>query len=155
MNAALRCGAVLALLMLGIGCSDSVSPTAPTAPTPPTASPPLPAPGSDFPAVLRPARIYLFASELSYPVSDYTRTSRFVLYDDGSFALQYLQSLGSFEYRGKYTEANGLITFEWEGWSAAGPWGATGSRSDDSLSVRYNVIMELTDFENAVYRRTQ
>jgi hypothetical protein len=50
-------------------------------------------------------------------------------------------------------EANGLITFAWEGWSVAGPWGATGSITDDSLSVRYNVIMQLSDFEDGVYLR--
>jgi hypothetical protein len=47
--------------------------------------------------------------------------------------------------------ANGVITFEWEGWSVAGPWGATATISDDSLSVEYNLIMQLTDFEDAVY----
>jgi len=42
------------------------------------------------------------------------------------------------EYRGRYTEANGDIVFDWEGWSVAGPWGAIG-------------IMRLSDFEDAVY----
>jgi hypothetical protein len=95
-----------------------------------------------------PSRTFLFDRELSYPVHDYTRNSRFVLYDNGGFVLQFV---GRGEYRGGYTEANGVITFEWEGWSAAGPWGATGLLSDDRLSVRYNIIMGLTDFEDAVY----
>jgi hypothetical protein len=47
--------------------------------------------------------------------------------------------------------ADGVITFDWEGWSAAGPWGATGSIRGDSLTVEYNLIMQLTDFEDAVY----
>jgi hypothetical protein len=88
-----------------------------------------------------------------YPVRDYTKNSRFVLYDNGAFALQYV-SVGG-EYRGGYTEANGGITFEWEGWSAAGAWGATGTVNGGSLTVRYNDIMQLTDFEDAVYRVTQ
>lgn len=155
MNAAIRCGALVGLLVFANACADSVTPTGPTTPTATTASPPTPPPGSGFPGVTRPARIYLFARELSYPVREYTRGSRYVLYDDGTFALQYLQSQGSSEYRGTYKDANGLITFGWEGWSAAGPWGATGSLNDDSLTVRYNLIMELTDFENAVYLRTQ
>jgi hypothetical protein len=86
-------------------------------------------------------------------VRDYTEQSRFVLYDNGAFVLQYA-SLGG-EYRGGYTESNGIITFEWEGWSLAGPWGATGTLNSGSLTVRYNVIMQLTDFEDAVYRLTQ
>jgi hypothetical protein len=146
-NAAARC-ALVALLVCASACADSVIPTEPTIPSRPTPSP------VEFPAVSRPARIYLFANELSYPVSELTKRSRYVLYDDGTFALQYVQSRGSSEYRGMYKDASGLITFEWEGWSAAGQWGATGSLSDDSLSVRYNEIMELTDFENAIYART-
>ncbi len=99
--------------------------------------------------MLRPARVYTFV-DAPANVADYTRASRFVLYEDGSFALQY----GRGEYRGTYTEANALIVFQWEGGSAAGPWGATGSLSGDRLSVRYNIIMLLTDFEDAVYART-
>jgi hypothetical protein len=155
MNFAVRCGALAAVLVLASACADPITPTGPTTPTGTTPSPPTPRPGSDFPAVSRPARIYLFASGLSHPVREWTSGSRYVLYDDGTFALQYLQSRVSFEYRGTYTDANGLITFEWEGWSVAGPWAATGSINDDSLTVRYNLIMELSDFEDAVYARTR
>ena len=55
------------------------------------------------------------------------------------------------EYRGEYTESNGVITFQWEGWSIAGAWGATGTVNDGSLTVQYNLIMQLSDFEDAVY----
>jgi hypothetical protein len=82
-------------------------------------------------------------------VSDSTKQSRFVLYDDGAFALQYV-SLGV-EYRGGYTESNGVVTLAWEGWSTAGPWGATGTLKDGSLTVRYNLIMSLSDFDDAAY----
>ena len=64
--------------------------------------------------------------------------------------LQYLQYPAG-EYRGRYTEANGVITFQWDGWSTAGPWGATGTINGSSLTVEYNLIMQLSDFENAVY----
>lgn len=138
------------LVVIGSACRDSASPAGPTAPTP-IAPVPTQHPGSDFPAVIRPARVYLFANALSYQVSDLTRTSRYVLYDDGSFALQYLRSLGSLEYPGTYIETNSVITLNWEGWSVMGPWGATGSLSGDALSVRYNLVMQLTDFEDGVY----
>jgi hypothetical protein len=90
---------------------------------------------------------------LSYRVSEYTKKSRFVLYDNGAFVLMF-PSIGEGGYRGGYTETNGAITFEWEGWSVAGPWGATGTLKDGSLTVRYNGIMQLTDFEDAVYLLT-
>jgi hypothetical protein len=154
LNPGIRRGALLALLVLANACGDSVAPTAPTTPAATRVSTATPPPVSGFPPVSKPARIYLFASELSYQVRDFTRGSRYVLHDDGTFALQYLQSRGSPEYRGTYTETNGLLTFAWEGWSTAGPWGASGSLSDESLTVRYNTIMELSDFENAVYVRT-
>jgi len=66
--------------------------------------------------------------------------------------LQY-PSLGEGGYRGGYEDTNGVIMFEWEGWSVAGPWGATGTLKADSLTVQYNHIMQLTDFEDAVYVR--
>ena len=80
------------------------------------------------------------------------RPSRYVLYGDGTFLLQYASGP---DYRGRYTEQNGIITFDWEGSSRAGPWGATGSIGDDTLSVRYNTIMVLSDFEYGVFVRTQ
>jgi len=39
------------------------------------------------------SRTFLFDRELSYRVNDYTKMSRFVLYDNGAFVLQY-PSLG-------------------------------------------------------------
>ena len=144
MSGALRYGAIVVLFALGAACESSV-PTSPTgtgqaAPAAPT-----------FPPLSGPARAFGFDRELlSSPVSDYTTRSRFVLYDNGAFALQY-EKTG--EYRGRYEEANGLITYEWEGWSIAGPWSATGALKGDRLSVQYNQVMLLDDFENAVYVR--
>jgi hypothetical protein len=93
------------------------------------------------------ARVFASAAPLSFGLQDYTRASQFVLYDDGTFVLQYPQG----SYRGTYQEAGGNIVFSWEGWSAAGPWGATGTLVGARLTVRYNIIMQLTDFEDAVY----
>ena len=99
-----------------------------------------------------PARIFDYASAAA-PVSDYTRASRFVLYDNGTFELQ-LAEPGSgriFAYTGRYSEGSSVVTFDWDGWSSAGPWGATATLDGKSLAVQYNVIMQLTDFDNAVY----
>jgi hypothetical protein len=145
-------GTLVGLVLLSIACSGS-TPAAPTAPTASSQrsavpSPPAP-PSSNFPALSGPSRTFTFDRELTYHVSGYTKQSRFVLYDNGAFTLQY-GSLG-IEYRGGYTESNGVITFQWEGWSTAGAWGATGTVNDGSLTVQYNLIMQLSDFEDAVY----
>jgi hypothetical protein len=145
-----RCGAVVVLLVLLSACGSS-GPTSPTATNPsPAMSSPTPPSVTDFPPLAGPSRTFVFERGLLSPVSDYTTQSRLVLYDNGAFVLQY-PSLGEGGYRGGYWDANGAITFEWEGWSAAGPWGAAGTLKDASLTVRYNVIMQLTDFEDAVY----
>jgi hypothetical protein len=103
----------------------------------------------ELPCLSGSSRTFAFDHELTYPVSDYTKQSRFVLYDNGAFALQYGGAIG--QYRGGYTASNGVITFQWEGSSSAGPWGATGTLRDGSLTVQYNLIMGLSDFEDAVY----
>jgi hypothetical protein len=149
----LRCAVVVGLLLLSAACAGSGL-TAPMAATQPPALPaPTPTPPAppSFPPLSGPSRTFIFDHALSYPVSDYTKKSRFVLYDNGAFVLQY-PSVGA-NYRGGYTEAN-VIDFQWEGTSVAGPWGATGTRKGDSLTVQYNQIMQLTDFEDAVYALT-
>ena len=152
---AVRRGALLAVLVVAIACGDS-GPASPTATMAPTAVPtPTGPPPRNFPPLSGPSRTFTFDHELEYRVSDYTKNSRLVLYDNGAFVLQYPTLAGGGGYRGGYTEANGAITFEWEGWSVAGPWGATGTLKDGSLTIRYNQIMQLTDFEDAVYRLTQ
>jgi hypothetical protein len=72
------------------------------------------------------------------------------LYDNGAFVLRF-PSLGEGGYRGGYNDANGVIALEWEGWSLAGVWGATGTLKGDSLTIQYNEVMQFTDFEDAVY----
>jgi hypothetical protein len=166
MSIAVRFAALLAFLALSNACADLDTLTAPTptvaqnsTPPPTTNGPPPP-----FPALSRPARVYVGSADL-YPPSGYSLgplASRYVLYEDGTFALQFTSAKQTFfEYRGTYIEAtlptlpDALVTFKWEGWSAAGPWGATGSLNDRSLTVSYNVIMMLSDFVDGVYVRTQ
>ena len=103
-----------------------------------------------FPPLSGPSRTFVFDRELWYPVGDSTKRSRFVLYDNGAFALQYQGRAGD-GLRGRYVEANGDINFEWEDRSPVGGWAAVGILRDDTLSVQYNWIMWATDFEDAVY----
>ena len=136
LNAIVRLGAMTAGLVLVAACGNS----GPTSPTPVRVFPPLSGP----------SRTFVFDRELSHPVSEGTKRSRFILYDNGAFVLQYLSLTGD-GYRGSYVQANADIGFEWEGWSIAGDWAATGILQGDSLTVRYNLIMQLTDFEDAAY----
>lgn len=78
--------------------------------------------------------------------------SRYVLYKDGRFELQYsTDSWGDFAYTGRYSRTGSVITFNFDAWSAAGPWEATGTIDGIRLVVEYNVVMGLSDFENGVY----
>jgi len=114
-------------------------PSAPPAPPPPQ-QPPLPGPTTT----------YVFSEPLGYPVSGYTRASKYVLYDSGAFALEY----AGFErpYAGAYRLENGRISFDF---NANGSSDASGDLTGDLLEVRYSDLMQHSDFENAVYRRSQ
>lgn len=144
-----RCATFAGILALIAGCSAVRSPITPTTAGP--APEPAPAPtcsGSTlFSPVTAPARVYVAASSCPSP-------SRYVLYDDGTFEMAYTNQLDN-PYRGTFTEANGSITFTWQAASLAGPWGATGVITDDSLAVSYNLTMQLTDFVDAVYTRVR
>jgi hypothetical protein len=141
---------LLAALVIAAACGDS-TPTTPAAATPVPATPAPPAPPAP-PAgpVAQAVGIFGAPAPLEYPLSHWTVASRFVLRQDGTFALQF----DGFEYRGTYAVAENNVQFSWEGWSVAGPWGATGTLTETTLTVRYNLIMAMSDFEDAVYTRT-
>src|SRR4029453_17413067 len=88
MNTCVRRSAVVVLLTLSAACGSS-KPTSPTGTSQPPAAPLPTPPRPDFPPLSGPSRTFFFDRELSYPVSDYTKKSRFVLYDNGAFVLQY------------------------------------------------------------------
>ena len=143
----------LLAISLIAACSGPSTPLTPTVVNPAVNTPPAPV-APNFPPVDRPARIYNFAGSVSPTGSGsgnltwYTVASRFVLFDDKTFVLQYPHV----EYRGTYTQQGSALVFGWEGWSSAGPWGATGTIVEDSLTVHYNTVMMLSDFEDARYK---
>ena len=152
MNSVLGGGVIVVLFVLCAACG-SPGPAAPTGTSQAMPFPtPTPPPATTFPPLSGPSRTFVFDRELSHRVSDYTKKSIFVLYENGAFVLRF-PSVGEGGYRGGYVDANGVITFEWEGRNVGGPWGATGTIIGDSLTVQYNQIMQWTDFEDAVYRR--
>ena len=149
MHSAIRISASVVILLCCAACQES-RPTAPTAVTATLSTPaPAPPPTSSFPPVQGPSRTFNFDRPLSYPVSSYTSSSRIILYENGGFVLEYPSM--SLSYRGRYIEAGGVLNFDWEGWSSAGTWGATGTITGETMQVEYNLIMSLSDFENAVY----
>ena len=159
MSATVRRGAVVVLLALSAACGGSV----PTSPTGTSASPtPLPGltpqpsviPPPSLPPLSGPSRTFIF-ERADYPVGEYTKRSCFILYDNGAFLFQYMNPGGNLsgQYRGSYAEENGVIGFSWAGSSYPISSDATGTLEGDSLKVEYNLNMQLSDFENAVYAR--
>lgn len=136
-------GPLVLCALLG-ACSAS-----PTAPAPQPATPAVsPSPAPALPPVAG-TRVFVFTSAIpsSQTLTWYTPRSRYLLYEDGTFTLEYPHA----SYRGTYKQEGATITFYWEGWSLAGSWGAEGSLTNGQLSVRYNLIMRLSDFEDAAY----
>ena len=152
------------LLGLLTSCSSPTQPGTATGPPgtngPPTAPPSPPStlpPAPPFPGLSRPGVIYVGDDAIYDVIAPYHGSrlaSRYVLYDDNSFELQFVGArFGFVKYTGRVSRENSRITFAWDGWSTAGPWGAIGTLRGDSLRVEYNLIMQHTDFIDGVYVR--
>lgn len=143
-TAAVRQAGLLFIVVVAlVACAD------PALSRPGESDSPVQPPPLGFPALSGTAEVYVAVDDgaIASPLS------RYVLYDNGAFALQFAGRYDSLEYRGRYARAGSAITFDWEGWSAAGPWGARGTLSGDSLVVKYNDVMQMTDFVDATYVR--
>lgn len=122
---------------------------------------PAPAPispaGTAFPPLSKPGAAYDRVGGPSLPVS-----SRYVIYNDGTFSLQFAGVDSGFgELLGRYSSAaspyasgESLIEFSFTD-PSPGLWVATGIARGDSIVVRYNIIMALSDFESGVYRKVR
>jgi hypothetical protein len=155
MTRVLRCGSLIAGLMLGLACGTE-QPTAPravaappaiTQPPPPISQPPQPLPSGE------PVAAYVFSGALDYGIRGFTTGSQYLLYDNGVFGLRY--DAFAHVYLGTYRQDNATITFRFDGTWTWGQGIATGTLKGDLLEVRYSDIMQHSDFENAVYRRSQ
>jgi hypothetical protein len=93
-------------------------------------------------------RTFVYGHDLQFPASDYTKQSRYILYDDGAFVMHFEGHSDTAGGDGVYTETNGAVTFVW----ASGAWTATGSLGGDLLTVRYNAVAQGADFEDVVYK---
>lgn len=154
MRTIICCSAVAAVMVVAAACgvSDPTWPASPPEVGRPSAPPPAsPSPPDSVPHSTT-TRTFVFDHELSYRVTAYTMQSRIVLNDRGTFVLQY-EGFG--EYPGTYIEADGVVEFDFDGWSLAGPWTATGTIEGNLLAIRYSWAMSLSDFEDAVYTLVQ
>jgi hypothetical protein len=149
--------AVVALAFIAIlsaACSDSPR-HVPTAPTVSTAVTPAPLAAPPFPALSRPARVYVMTIESAVAIyNGGALKARYVLYDDGTFTLQYASArFGIFEYPGTYVEANGKVIFPLRE-SNAEPW-ATAIITEQTLVVSYSLMAQQADFEDGVFVRVR
>ena len=124
--------ALAAGISLATGCGDSTTPVEPPSPAP-IAKPIFPAPS-------RPAQIYVEAVQTS------SQPSRYVLYEDGSFALQY--PFG--EYPGTWSQKDDVITFTFR----EPLWEAIGFLAGNHMIIQYNYYMAFSDFRGQTYVRS-
>jgi hypothetical protein len=154
-----RCAPLVALVVLG---DCSTSPDSPTAPQPtggpsqpttfvPAVNPPPP----PFPDLTQAGEIYLDDSTL-YDFSRFGgawQASRFVLYPENKFALQFSSTKwGFFEYFGHYTRGSSFIDLTFD---ADSRWWASGTFRGDTLVVKYSLIAGLSDFVDGRYVRAR
>ena len=151
MTLAVRCGSLVGVLMFALACGTD-RPTAPSAvPSQPTTVPPT-QPPQPLPSG-EPLATYVFSGPLEYAVRGFTTGSQYMLYDNGVFGLRY--DAFSHLYLGTYRQENATITFRFDGGWTGDRGIAAGTLKGDLLEVRYSDIMQHSDFENAVYRRSQ
>jgi len=111
------------------------------------------APGGTFPALSKPGQIYL-GSESLYDFYFNSHgghlLSRYILYDDGTFTLQYVSPRwGFFEYKGWRALAGSTISLEFN--ANTPTWHADATLIGDVLAVKYNLDMQFSDFVDGEY----
>ncbi|HEX6315909.1 MAG TPA: hypothetical protein VFZ73_13655, partial [Gemmatimonadaceae bacterium] len=129
-------------------------------PAPPVA-PPTPAPspvGSPppFPVVSNASAIYVGPENLYDRLIFYhggSLPTRFVLFSDSTFHLQTASfRFGVFAYTGRYSRSDSTFHFTWMN-EGGPPWNALGTVRGDTLDIRYNENMVMSDFIDGAYVR--
>jgi hypothetical protein len=132
------------LVAFTVACQDFSSPAAP----PPAAPPATPFPPV-LPEIRGPGTTYLEKTSI---YSRFGYVSRFILYTDGTFALQFTGRGPPLEYAGHYTRTDSEVTFDfyWKPWSIS-PAAATASLRGDEMVVSYTEAMGWNDFIGGAY----
>ena len=108
-----------------------------------------PTPLPDFPPVSGPASIYNWQRKHTDLLDG---SSRYVLFDDGTFELQYAWLDGDFvSYHGTHTRTGSEIVLQFNAWNWDVPAVGTFSESGATLSVVYDFEMTMSDFEDGIY----
>jgi hypothetical protein len=125
-----------ALIALPLGCSDQFTPVETTPSYIVPSGRPL------FPAITRQAAI--FRADSLPAIRAFA--SQYVLYPDGTFALQSTDGERFFQITGHYTRAESVVTFDFsrDNWS-------TGTLRGTVLDVKYNDTMSKNDFVDGRY----
>jgi hypothetical protein len=156
---AAHCTVALLLLIATSACSNAKAPLAPDVVSRTPVASPAPEAGPNsadgrvpaFPGVSRPARVFIATDWPTYAMHGSPLASRFLLYEESTFSLQYASAnYPFFEYRGSYEEDADAITFHW---GVCCGWGAMGVLRGDALTVKYSEQMEHSDFLSGVYVR--
>ena len=103
----------------------------------------------------RPATVYLGVDTTHTGAYQSVATlSRFVFYEDGTFALQtYATEGGRWEFTGRHTRANATFDLRFDNNGLGLPWAATGTLHGDTLSVGYNFNMGMSGFDDGNFVR--
>jgi len=128
-------------------------PVPPSNPVSPLPQPVPQNPPPPFPAVPNTAVIYQGPESLydSYAWYHGSRVpTRYVFFADSSFQLQFASyRFGIFQYAGRYSRTESVVTFTWEG--SGGSWETSATLRGDTLDVRYNETMIHSDFVEGRY----
>jgi hypothetical protein len=138
------------LLALSTACRDAVQPV----PEPPAMTPPPMTWG--FPALDKPGTVYVASEELAAKQTSQFDPfeSRYVVYEDGSFAKQFFCCTWVFsELTGRYVRTGSLITFTFDDRGDGRHRAAEGVIGGDSLTVTYNLELTGVGFIGGVYLR--
>ena len=104
--------------------------------------------GPPIPPLVRVTAVYEDTDSTSH-------RSRYVLYNDTTFSLQYWRrGSGPFDYRGRYVATDSVINFSFDFFNLTGPWHSTGVLRGDEMIVSYNAIMAMVDFIGGRHVRT-
>ena len=132
--------AFAAFLAVGCGGASSSEPITPAEPSKPVTPPPPP----------KPAPALLATFDRVSP-SVFPGTSRYVLYKDSSFALEYTTSTSVvISYPGRFTRTDSLVRFTFTQ-AAPAVWEANAVLRRTVLTVKYNSTMLFSDFEDGDY----
>ncbi|MES2524497.1 MAG: hypothetical protein V4617_17490 [Gemmatimonadota bacterium] len=110
-------------------------------------TPPVPLP----PTITRPSVLYQRVSPSSYGSDAYLLSTG----PDSAFVIVFPGGISHHAWSGQYSGGDSVLHFRYNAWSGGGTLGATGFLHGDTLLLKYNTIMQMTDFEDGVYVRAK